>query len=160
MPNPLQIDGVVTNPLDGTIRLEAALSIRQGADGQDGFSPTITVKESTDSSYILTITNKDGSFDTPNLLAGSELGILSTKVDKILSVYPDMNPYLLNMEERREVSLYVDNNGEPEKMSLRHVALTREVDEKIKLKLQTTEGLPEKWEVGDYVFKSRLSVGS
>lgn len=38
-----------------------------GADGEDGFSPTINVKTSTDDEYILTVTNKTGSFDTPNL---------------------------------------------------------------------------------------------
>lgn len=35
--------------------------------GQEGFSPSITVKTNTSTEYILTITNKDGSFDTPNL---------------------------------------------------------------------------------------------
>lgn len=38
-----------------------------GADGTDGFSPTITVKTSTSDSYVLTITDKNGSYDTPNL---------------------------------------------------------------------------------------------
>lgn len=38
-----------------------------GQDGADGFSPEITVKTSTSSEYILTITTEDGSFDTPNL---------------------------------------------------------------------------------------------
>ena len=33
----------------------------------DGFSPTIEVKAETASEYILTITDKQGSFDTPNL---------------------------------------------------------------------------------------------
>lgn len=41
-----------------------------GDDGLDGVSPTITVKKSTDNSYILTITDKNGSFDTPNLKGG------------------------------------------------------------------------------------------
>lgn len=35
--------------------------------GKEGFSPTIVEKVNTDTEYILTITNKDGSFDTPNL---------------------------------------------------------------------------------------------
>lgn len=38
-----------------------------GADGEDGFSPSINVKTNTDDEYVLTITNKTGSFDTPNL---------------------------------------------------------------------------------------------
>lgn len=40
---------------------------QDGQDGADGFSPTITVKTSSSSEYILTITNSDGSYDTPNL---------------------------------------------------------------------------------------------
>ena len=35
------------------------------------FSPSIEVKEETEDTYILTITNEDGSFDTPNLKATS-----------------------------------------------------------------------------------------
>ena len=38
-----------------------------GANGEDGFSPSINVKTNTDDEYVLTITNKTGSFDTPNL---------------------------------------------------------------------------------------------
>ena len=39
-----------------------------GEKGADGFSPTIAVSENTDTSYILKITDKNGSFETPNLL--------------------------------------------------------------------------------------------
>lgn len=39
----------------------------QGAPGQDGFSPSIKIKNNTEAEYILTITNKDNSYDTPNL---------------------------------------------------------------------------------------------
>lgn len=45
-----------------------------GTDGTDGFSPEVTVKTSTDSTYILTITTKDGSYDTPNLKGGGSGG--------------------------------------------------------------------------------------
>ena len=38
-----------------------------GADGADGYSPSIAVKTSSGNTYILTITNADGSFNTPNL---------------------------------------------------------------------------------------------
>ena len=38
-----------------------------GSAGADGYSPTISVKTSTDSEYVLTITDKNGSVDTPNL---------------------------------------------------------------------------------------------
>lgn len=41
-----------------------------GQDGDDGFSPTIVVKSSTSTEYILTITDKNGSYDTPNLKGG------------------------------------------------------------------------------------------
>lgn len=40
---------------------------QDGAPGADGFSPTIVVKTSTSTEYILTITDKNGSYDTPNL---------------------------------------------------------------------------------------------
>ena len=39
-----------------------------GERGSDGFSPTVEVSENTDNSYILKITDKNGSFETPNLL--------------------------------------------------------------------------------------------
>lgn len=141
-------------------QLNAMLTIRQGNDGEDGYSPSITVKESSNTTYVLTITDANGSFDTPNLLAGSGAAMSETKVDKVLSIYPDVNPYLLTSEERSQVSLYVDNNGEQGKLTLDTVALTKEVDEKIRLKVQSSDGAPEKWEVGDFVFKSRLTVGS
>ena len=42
--------------------------------GPSGFSPTIEVKEDTDDSYVLTITNETGSFDTPNLKGSGGTG--------------------------------------------------------------------------------------
>lgn len=39
----------------------------QGPQGEQGYSPKIEVKKDTDSEYILTITNQDESYDTPNL---------------------------------------------------------------------------------------------
>lgn len=45
-----------------------------GEDGEDGFSPEITVKTSSSEQYILTITTADGSFDTPNLKSGGGSG--------------------------------------------------------------------------------------
>lgn len=38
-----------------------------GTNGVDGVSPTITVSSSTDTEYMLTITDVNGSFTTPNL---------------------------------------------------------------------------------------------
>ena len=40
---------------------------KDGSNGIDGISPTITIAENTSSSYILTITDVNGSFNTPNL---------------------------------------------------------------------------------------------
>lgn len=39
----------------------------QGPVGPEGFSPEISINTNTDAAYILTITNKEGSFNTPNL---------------------------------------------------------------------------------------------
>ena len=39
----------------------------KGSDGADGFSPSITVSENTETSYKLLITDKNSSFTTPNL---------------------------------------------------------------------------------------------
>ncbi|MDE6092551.1 MAG: collagen-like protein [Ruminococcus sp.] len=59
----------------------------KGADGIDGFSPTIEVSESTDNSYKLLITDKKGSFETPNLKeeGGSSGDGTSVTVDSKLS---------------------------------------------------------------------------
>ncbi len=55
----------------------------QGEQGNAGFSPTIEVKTQTFSEYVLTVTNEDGTFDTPNLQGrdGSGIG------DMLKSVY-------------------------------------------------------------------------
>lgn len=53
---------------------EEWLASLKGADGEDGFSPEITVKTSSSEQYILTITTADGSFDTPNLKSGGGSG--------------------------------------------------------------------------------------
>ena len=45
-----------------------------GPAGADGYSPTITVKTSTADTYILTITDANGSYDTPNLKGGGGSG--------------------------------------------------------------------------------------
>lgn len=38
-----------------------------GANGKDGVSPNISVKTNNSTQYVLTITDAEGSFDTPNL---------------------------------------------------------------------------------------------
>lgn len=54
-----------------------AITVLDGTDGTDGFSPEVTVKTSTDNTYILTITTIDGSYDTPNLKGGGSGGASS-----------------------------------------------------------------------------------
>lgn len=44
-----------------------AIKTNTPSSGSDGFSPTISEKENTDISYILTINDKNGMYDTPNL---------------------------------------------------------------------------------------------
>lgn len=50
------------------------ITVLDGTNGTDGFSPEVTVKTSTDSTYILTITTEDGSYETPNLKGGGSGG--------------------------------------------------------------------------------------
>lgn len=47
---------------------------KDGTNGVDGISPTISIAENTSSSYILTITDANGSFNTPNLKGPSGSG--------------------------------------------------------------------------------------
>lgn len=58
----------------------STMLVSDGAAGADGVSPTITVKTSTDDTYILTITDKNGSYDTSNLKASGGVSNL-TDVD-------------------------------------------------------------------------------
>lgn len=56
---------------------------KDGTNGADGFSPTISVAENTISSYILTINDINGSFNTPNLKgADGTSGSVSIKLDE------------------------------------------------------------------------------
>ena len=60
-----------------------------GEKGEDGFSPRITVKESTDSNYILHIKTADDEFDTVNLKGsgGSGTGDVSGVKGDVESAY-------------------------------------------------------------------------
>lgn len=60
----------------------------QGPVGPEGFSPSISVKTSTDKAYVLTVVNKEGNFDTPNLYGDTE------KLNADLSNIP--NPAYIN----------------------------------------------------------------
>ena len=55
---------------------------KDGTNGADGFSPTISVAENTTSSYILTITDVNGSFNTPNLKGADGTSGSSIKLDE------------------------------------------------------------------------------
>lgn len=59
----------------------STMLVSDGEAGADGVSPTITVKTSTDDTYILTITDKNGSYDTPNLKASGGSGGASAVSD-------------------------------------------------------------------------------
>ena len=50
-------------------RITGGRTVNTGVNlrGLQGVSPSITVKENTDDSYVLTIVTAEGSFDTPNL---------------------------------------------------------------------------------------------
>ena len=60
----------------------------QGEVGPEGFSPSISVKTNTDKAYILTVVNKEETFDTPNLYGELE------KLNADLSNIP--NPAFIN----------------------------------------------------------------
>ncbi len=69
---------------------------KDGSNGIDGFSPTISIAESTSSSYILTITDVNGSFNTPNLkgqdgTSGSGTSITIDDTFSIVSENPVQN---------------------------------------------------------------------
>ena len=75
-----------------------------GQDGVDGFSPKITVKTSTSSEYILTITTEDGSFDTPNLKGsggGGGSSALSDLSDVILADLADGDILIYNQTQSK-----------------------------------------------------------
>lgn len=55
---------------------------KDGTNGADGFSPTISVAENTTSSYILTINDINGSFNTPNLKGQDGTSGSSIKLDE------------------------------------------------------------------------------
>lgn len=70
-----------------------------GISGADGFSPTITVKESTAERYILTITDASGSYDTPNLKGsggGGGASVLSDLTDVQLQSLANGNVLIYN----------------------------------------------------------------
>ena len=84
-----------------------------GKDGKDGFSPTITVHEHTEDTYILKITDVNGSYLTPNLQGqdGSGggcgcIGDLDKKVDRDLQPYRLTDADQLTTSQRVNTLLY------------------------------------------------------
>lgn len=56
---------------------------RDGTDGVDGISSEVSVKTNTETEYVLTITDKNGSFDTPNLKGKDSEGGIVNETDPI-----------------------------------------------------------------------------
>lgn len=50
----------------------------QGIPGKDGFAPQITVKQSTETDYVLNIEDVDSDYDTPNLKG---IGLVTASYD-------------------------------------------------------------------------------
>lgn len=172
-----QLSGVVTdaNDLNGNLASGASVSAvnvtegvtgatlslrigQDGADGKDGFSPTITVHKDTKTEYILKVTNKDGSYLTPNLYPDLEglqdvVTLVASKVDEDLAEYELIDPKILTVNQRADSYLYTRSLGRNRKIALGEVALEAETNEKIRTKLQTVEVVPEQsdWKIGDYI---------
>lgn len=98
-----------------------------GPAGADGYSPTITVKTSTADTYILTITDANGSYDTPNLKGsgGSGSSTLAELTDVDLNDLAAGNVLIYDAENSKWVNtaLKVSN--------LADVAFTDIADENI-----------------------------
>lgn len=127
-------------------QIGASLSIHYGADGRpgkDGFSPTITVHKQDKKTYILQITDVNGSYLTPNLQGQDGEGA-NGKVDEDLEKYRLINPVTLTKSQRDNSFVYVRRAdlGEGNKVALSDIALKEEVDEQIRRKLRTVQERP------------------
>lgn len=90
----------------------------KGEQGISGYSPTISVKENTESSYILTIQNETTSYDTPNLKgASSSFEVLEGTYDSPIDLSSlDYNIYYIkgyfqknassNLEQRKKITSF------------------------------------------------------
>lgn len=67
-----------------------------GNPGDDGISPTVAIKTNTSTDYVLTITDADGSFDTPNLKGQDGEG----SGDMLKSVYDTDNDGIVDNAEK------------------------------------------------------------
>ncbi len=96
------------NGTDGVDRLNGKDGVNgkdgtNGLDGQDGFSPNITVKKDTDEEYILEITNKNGTFETSNLIG-------KNGKDGINGYTPQKGIDYFTTEEITEITNTITNN--------------------------------------------------
>ena len=143
--------------------LTGTLSVHYGADGQpgkDGFSPTITVHQDDETTYILKITDENGTIYTPNLKANvggfeNVEELIASKVDVDLAPYDTLNPITLNASQKETAFLYAyrEDVQQGNKVTLNCLALKEEVDEQIRRKMQTTNAVDKTdWKVGDYIF--------
>jgi hypothetical protein len=145
-------DGAAT----GTVTLRIG---QDGQDGKDGFSPTITVHKDTSTEYILKVTNKDGSYLTPNLYPDIEglqdvENLVKGKVDKDLSTYPTVELAHFNKSQRENSYMYVNTyNNKAVKVSTGTIALVSEVEDRLRTKVRTVNKRPSTdWRLGDYIF--------
>lgn len=97
------------NGTDGTLERVAGLGI-QGPQGDEGFSPSIAVKTSTSDEYVLTVTNEDGSYDTPNLKGGADSEIWKTQTEMgAKNILP--YPYLFSTRTKAGLTATVNSDG-------------------------------------------------
>lgn len=125
-----------------------------GRPGRDGFSPTINVHEETAQTYILRITDVNGSYLTPNL-KGSGSIVVGPYVEENLEKYPYVNPVTLNAAQRENTYLYAHNteNDSNRKIKLSDIALETEVADRLRTKIRTVDQrTSDGWRVGDYIF--------
>ena len=104
--------------------------------------------------YILQITDANGTYLTPNL-KGEDGEFAGKKIDENLEKYRLVNPVTLNVSQRNSAFLYVRRSDENEgtKVSLNTLALKEEVDEQISRKIRTEKDRAKaSWQVGDYIF--------
>lgn len=101
--------------------------------GEQGFSPSIEVKEDKDGEYVLTITNKDGSYDTPNLIPPVDLSDYYTKQETENLVDSEIGKIEIPSLDGYATESYVDDKVSSIKVpSLDGYATEDYVDQKIK----------------------------
>jgi hypothetical protein len=159
----VEMSGGISAKKEDDAPVSADLTLRVGQDGvngKDGFSPTITVVKDTKTEYVLKVTNADGSYLTPNLIPDVEglqdvETLVAGKVDKNLSGYLTTDPVTLSTAQRDQSYVYVNTyDGKFKRMEVGSFALQKEVDDRLRTKVQTVDARPDtsEWRVGDYIF--------